>query len=106
MKFFEMLAEFFGSPIESVTAWLDELQVALGDWFLELMQNAMIGITSFFIEGVAIAVIGYSVYCAFRIMCSNKDDTFSEYLNKSLIASLGYFFAKCGGNIILHYLGV
>ena len=106
MKFFEMLAEFFGSPVESITAWLDELQIALGDWFSELMANVGIGITSFCIEGVAVFVIGYGVYCACRIMCSNKDETFSEYLNKSLIAAIGYFFVKCGGNIILHYLGV
>lgn len=105
MKFFEMLAEFFGSPVEKVTEWLDALAEALGVWWSDLLHTASIGITSFVIEGVAVCVIAYTVYCACRIMMTTKDETFSEYINKSMLAGLFYFFARYGGNLLLYFLG-
>lgn len=106
MKFLNAIANFFMTPVEEVKLWLQELEIALGDWMGELLTNAGVGCTIFIIEGVAICAICYAIYCSYRIMCTNKDETFSEYLNKSMIAGLWYFFAKYGGTMILHYLGV
>lgn len=105
MKFFEMLADFFMTPVESITEWIDALGEALQASFNVFLQNAMLGITHFVVEGIAVAVISYSMYCAFRVMCSNKDETFSEYINKGMMAALGYYFARYGATAILKYIG-
>lgn len=96
-----MLAEFFGSPMDKVEEWLNDLHETLGEFFTEMFTDMGVGLTTFFIEGAAISVIVYAVYCACRIMITSKDETFSEYLNKSMLAALGYFFAKYGGNLII-----
>lgn len=106
MKLLNQLADFFMTPVDQIMLWLQELESSLGVWWSEVLTNAGLGITTFVIEGVAICAISYAIYCSCRIMCSSKDETFSEYINKSMIAGLCYFFAKCGGTIILHYLGV
>ncbi|MEG0086547.1 MAG: hypothetical protein RR817_08745 [Niameybacter sp.] len=87
--------------------WLQELQFELGNWWADLLTQAGVGVTCFLIEGIQIIVVTYAFYCACRIMCcGGKDEVFSDYMNKSMIAGLGYFFAKCGGAFILHYMGV
>lgn len=106
MKFFEMLADFFMTPVSQITKWINELELGIQEALKIFWHNAMIGTTSFIIQGIAVVVISYMVYCAARVMCSSKDETFSEYMNKTLVAGLAYFFAKCGGNIILSYIGV
>ena len=106
MSLLNQIANFFLTPVEQVQLWLQELETALGTWWIDVLTRAGHGITVFLVEGVAICAISYAVYCSCRIMCTNKDETFSEYINKSMIAGLCYFFAKCGGTIILHYLGV
>lgn len=106
MKFLEMLGEFFLSPIEGITQWLDDFGVAIGDWWANALTSMGIGITSFLVDSIAIIVICYSVYCACRIMCCNgNDEKFSEYVNKTMISGLCYFFAKYGGRLILGYIG-
>lgn len=105
MKFFEMLANFFMTPIEAIAEWFDSLGIVLQDAFNAFLHNAAIGMTQFVIEGIAIVVISYSIYCAFRVMCSNKDETFSEYINKSMIAALGYYFARYGAASLMNYIG-
>lgn len=105
MKFFEMLSNFFMTPVSQITKWMDELGLSIQEALNTFWRNAMIGTTSFLIQGVMVVVICYMVYCAVRIMCTGKDETFSEYMNKSIIAGLAYFFARCGGNIILAYIG-
>lgn len=105
MKFFEMLSDFFMTPVSQITKWVNELGFALEEVWKTFWHNAAIGATHFVIEGIAVVVICYSIYCAFRVMCSNKDETFSEYINKSMIAAIGYYFAKYGGMALLHYIG-
>lgn len=106
MKFFEMLADFFMTPIESVANWLDELGETFGTWLTEVLTSTGVAITKFTIEGIACCVICYSIYCACRVMCcGGDDDKFSIYTNKALLSSVCYFFAKCGGKFVLNYLG-
>lgn len=106
MKLLNQLADFFMTPVDQVTLWMQELSLALGDAWDSFWHTASVSCTQFCVESVAVIVICYLVYCACRVMCTTKDETFSEYINKSMIAGLCYFFAKCGGNIILHYMGV
>lgn len=105
MKFFEQLASFFMMPVDQIMLWIQELEESLGLAWAEFWHSASIGITHFAIEGVMVVVISYLVYCALRVMLCNKDETFSEYINKSMVAGLAYFFAKAGGNIILSFIG-
>lgn len=105
MKFFNHLADFFMMPIESITLWLQQLEHELGIWWTELWHNIGLNVTEFLIEGVSCFVIGYMVYCCYRMIITNKDEKFSEFLNKWLIGGLAYFFAKCGGVMILHAIG-
>lgn len=105
MKFFEMLANFFMTPIDSVIKWIDDLGLGLQAAWNTFWHNAMLGTTHLLVEGVAVIVVSYLVYCAVRVMCSNKDETFSEYINKSMIAGLAYFFARYAGYVVLGYIG-
>ena len=105
MKFFDMLGEFFTQPTEFITQTLDDMSVNIATWWAGIMHSASVGFTTFMIQGVAICVISYGAYCAGRIMCTTKDENFSEYINKSMIAGLAYFFVKCGGTLILKFLG-
>lgn len=107
MKVIEAIARFLQCPVESVTEWLDSFTLSFGEWWSSFIENMATGITVGIIEGVSVVVIAYAVYCACRVMCSgSNDEKFSEYISKSLIAALAYFFAKCGGRIILNYIGV
>lgn len=106
MKFFEMLADFFMSPVEEVIKWIDQLAEGLKIAWQEFCNNAALGITQFVVEGVAVFMVCYLMYCAFRVMCTSKDETFSDYLNKYMLAGIGYFFAKVGGRILLGGMGV
>ena len=105
MKFFDMLSDFFMMPIDSIAKWIDDLGLSLQTAWNTFWHNAMLGTTHIVVEGIAVVVVSYLVYCAVRVMCSNKDETFSEYINKSLIAGLAYFFARYGGNVVLRYIG-
>lgn len=105
MKFFEMLSDFFMTPIDSIAEWFDSLGLGLQTAINTFWHNVRMGVAQFIIEGITVTVICYLVYCAARVMCTNKDEKFSEYINKSMIAGLAYFFARYGGNIVIRYIG-
>lgn len=105
MEAIKLLSDFLSHPVETIELWLDSTSDAIGLWWKSLLTDATIGVTHFIVEGVAIIVVCYSVYCACRVMFTMKDETFSSYINKSMIAGLGYFFVRYGGNIILNLIG-
>lgn len=105
MEAVKLLSDFLTQPAETIELWLDSTSEAIGVWWQSLLTSATIGVTHFLVEGIAVIVIVYAVYCACRVMLTMKDETFSEYINKSMIAGLGYFFARYGGNIILKLIG-
>lgn len=105
MKFFDMIGNLLMTPVDGITNWFNDLGLGMQATWDSFCKNASMGITNFVVNGVAVIIVSYLVYCACRVMCSNKDETFSEYINKSLIASLGYFFAKYAGSAILAYIG-
>lgn len=105
MEAIKLLSDFLAQPVDTITAWLDSMSLAMSEWWSTLWTDIAINVTEFLVEGVAVVVIVYSVYCACRVMCTTKDDTFSEYINKSMLAGLGYFFAKYGGRLLLTAIG-
>ena len=105
MKFFEMLSDFFMTPIDTIVEWLDNLTIGIGDWWSTLWHNIGVWFATTTIETVDVLIIAYMIYCCYRIIITNKDDKFSEFINKWIISGLCYFFARCGGAMILHYIG-
>lgn len=106
MKLLNQIADFFMTPVDQVILWLQELEQSLGVWWGELWHDIGLGVTEFTIEGISVFIIGYMVYCCYRMIITNKDEKFSEFINKWMIGGLAYFFAKCGGAMILHAMGV
>lgn len=100
MQFFDWLGQLVTDP----QAVIDAVNLAVGEWWSALMTTMATGITTFVINSVAVCVICYAVYCAFGIMFSNKSETFSAYINKSMVAAVVYFIVKCGGTMILNAL--
>lgn len=80
--------------------WLNGLGDALGDWLSELGSTILNGITVVIIDGLAISMFCYGIYCAGRIMCTTKDEKFDEYTNKVMITMVIYFCAKCATKLI------
>lgn len=107
MKLLEKLMDLILTPIDKISESLDLLKNTCGEWLDGVMYDIGINATMLFIEGVAVFAVGYTIYCAFRVMCcGGKDEVFSEYINKTMIAGICYFFAKCGGVLLLKALGV
>lgn len=105
MEFFSKLADFFMTPVGEVVRWINELQIALGNAWDTMWLNIGKGLTYFVVESLTVLVISYAVYCAYRVMFTTKDEKFSEYVNKEMIAAIVYMFVRFGGNVVLSYIG-
>ena len=105
MKFFDMIADFFMTPVDSVMQWLNDMQVSIGVWWSNLWKDIGLGVAHFAVDGVCIFLVCYMVYTAYRMIITYKDETFSEFINKWMIGALFYFFARVGGAYITHFIG-
>lgn len=106
MAFIEWLSNIVSSPIEGIIQWFNDLGMALGGFFSTAFSHLLGGATIVTIESITCIVLVYSIYCTFRIMFTTKDDQFSEYTNKTLIACVCYYVAKYASVYALHGLGM
>lgn len=80
--------------------WIDSIGDSILGWLGKIGNAILDGITIFIIDGVAIGMFCYSVYCATMIMSCTKEEKFNEYTNKVMIAMVVYFCAKCATKLI------
>lgn len=100
------IEELMLKPVEIVGEWFANVEVAILEGFASLGESLLEQFSILAIEGVTVFAVCYLVYCSYRVMCSSKDEVFSEFINKGMIAALAYYFAKVGGKIVLHTWGL
>ena len=65
MKFFDMIADFFMTPVDSVMQWLNDMQVSIGVWWSNLWKDIGLGVAHFAVhrKSGAVGEGGQGVWC-------------------------------------------